>query len=225
MTGKGNTTEEMSPAIEYSEVYIGECVAGECNLPATVRVHENYVLCALHDLRREIAEEQDEANLALEMITGWRSVAASHNNGYLLELFEYAHGELIERRSVASQRLRQLERVDLETDPNEHIRIEMGEAEAKTGRDRPGEGEGGEAEEPGAIGRVVGELATGRGYASLAELAEAINAQTGEDYTAAELADWPRPGFGGHLDAVLGLSEEERERLVAAVVDRIHEPR
>jgi hypothetical protein len=70
--------------------------------------------------------------------------------------------------------------------------------------------------------RVITGLARERGFAGLEDLAEAVNAQTGKDYTAEELSDWPRAGFGGHLDAVLDLSEEERERLVDAVVERVN---
>jgi hypothetical protein len=69
--------------------------------------------------------------------------------------------------------------------------------------------------------RVITALARSRGFDGLEELARATNAATGKDYTALELADWPRVGFGRDLDAVLGLSGEERDRLVGAVLDRI----
>lgn len=218
-------TEEMGQAIEYSEAYIGECIVGECDRPATVRVYENFVLCALHYLAREIAEAYDEASLASELMAGWRSVAVTHHNGFLLELFEYASKEATEQKGRMEAWTELLARADLESDPNERLRSKMGRARAG---EEPSESSASEAFEAetegiGAIGRVVGELARGRGFVGLKDLAAAVNGATGEDYTAEELADWPRPGFGGHLDAVLGLSEEDRERLVAAVVERIHE--
>jgi hypothetical protein len=50
------------------------------------------------------------------------------------------------------------------------------------------------------LGRVLTELAGERGYASLAELAGVLNSvpesARREEYTAEELTDWPRPGFG-----------------------------
>ncbi len=73
------------------------------------------------------------------------------------------------------------------------------------------------------FGRTIKELAASRGFADLEELAEAVNTATGEDYTAAELADWPRGGFGNDLDAVLHLTAGERDMVVKALVARIHE--
>lgn len=123
------TEKPQASGIEYSEVFIGDCCGGSCTRPATVRVHEDFVLCALHHLLYEIGQEKDEAALALELIAGWRSIAAMHRNGYLLELFEYAHDELIERRAVAQTRMAQIDRADLESGPGEDIRAKMGEAE------------------------------------------------------------------------------------------------
>jgi hypothetical protein len=76
------------------------------------------------------------------------------------------------------------------------------------------------ATQPTDLERVITGLARERGFAGLEDLAVAVNEATGNDYTSEELSDWPRPGFGHHLDAVLALSEEERERLVDAVVER-----
>jgi hypothetical protein len=78
------------------------------------------------------------------------------------------------------------------------------------------------ATQPTDLERVITGLARERGFAGLQDLAVAVNEATGLDYTAAELADWPRPGFGHHLDEVLALSEKERERLVGAVVERVN---
>jgi hypothetical protein len=74
------------------------------------------------------------------------------------------------------------------------------------------------ATQPTDLERVITEFARGRCFGGLEELAEAL----GGGYTSAELADWPRPGFGHDLDTVLGLSDDERGKLVAAVVERIH---
>ncbi len=75
-----------------------------------------------------------------------------------------------------------------------------------------------------ALGRTIEELGRSRGFTGLEELAEALVGATGEDYTAAELADWPRSGFGDDLQVVLHLDAGERERLVDAVLARINEP-
>ncbi len=75
-----------------------------------------------------------------------------------------------------------------------------------------------------ALGRTIEELGRSRGFTGLEELAEALAEATGEDYTAGELADWPRGGFGDDLDAVLRLDDEERARLTAEVVARIGGP-
>ncbi len=75
-----------------------------------------------------------------------------------------------------------------------------------------------------ALGRTIEELGRSRGFTGLEELAEALAAATGEDYTAAELVDWPRSGFGDDLQVVLHLDAGERERLVDAVLARINEP-
>jgi hypothetical protein len=78
------------------------------------------------------------------------------------------------------------------------------------------------ATQPTGLERVITEVARDRGFAGLQDLAAAVNEATGKDYTAAELSHWPRPGFGRHLDAVLALSEEERKKLVDAVVERVN---
>jgi hypothetical protein len=66
-------------------------------------------------------------------------------------------------------------------------------------------------------GRTIEELGTSQGFVGLEDLVDAHNAAVGSDYTAEELADWPRPGFGSDLGALLDFSEEERLRLVGAV--------
>jgi len=78
------------------------------------------------------------------------------------------------------------------------------------------------ATQPTDLERVITGLARDRGFAGLQDLAVAVNEATGLDYTAAELVDWPRRGFGRHLDAVLALDEKERRKLVDAVVERVN---
>ena len=213
MTEKSNTTQEFGPITEYSEVYIGECTHGDCDRPATVRVHESFVLCALHHLRYEIAHEYDAANLALELIGGWRSIASTHHNGYLLELFEYAHVELIERRAVAEERTRQLERVEMEG--NEDIRSRMGEVEATR-----------KIEYPTVFAKVLSDLSGNLGddWSQLAlDLVSAIGEPYGDaerDALQARLGSAAAPGPSGvfmdGLARYLDLGEEDRMRLAAA---------
>ncbi len=48
---------------EYSAAYIGECSRG-CGRPATVRLHKEWVVCALHYAEFLVTERVNEANLA-----------------------------------------------------------------------------------------------------------------------------------------------------------------
>ena len=77
----------------------------------------------------------------------------------------------------------------------------------------------------GIIGRTVEGLARSRGYTSLKEVAGAVNATTGQDYTGEELVEWPRYGFGRDLDELLHFSEEEKLRLTRAVVQAVYHAR
>ncbi len=145
------STQATSEATEYSEVFIGECITGSCDRPATVRVYEDFVLCALHHAHYEAGHDADEAGLALDLMAGWRSVAAMHGNGYLLELFEYAKGELLERKGAADRRLEQLKRIDLENVGNTEIRVEMGRQAGK----KPEQEEAGAMPKLSAFGRQL----------------------------------------------------------------------
>jgi hypothetical protein len=66
------------------------------------------------------------------------------------------------------------------------------------------------------LAEAIEDLAASRGFSDFGELAEAVDEETGEDYTAEELENDPRAGFGNHLSAVLHLSDEEKRRLVRA---------
>ncbi|MDP9476793.1 MAG: hypothetical protein M3R38_14090 [Actinomycetota bacterium] len=120
------TESRQASGVEYAEEFIGECLVGSCDRPATVRVYEDFVLCALHHMMHEAGHDADEAGLALELLGGWRSVAAMHGNGYLLELFEFAKADLLERKATADRRQDQLERIDRENVGNTETRLEMG---------------------------------------------------------------------------------------------------
>ncbi len=121
------TENTQASGVEYAQTFIGECTTGSCDRPATVRVYEDFVLCALHHMMHEVGHDADEAGLALDLMAGWRSVAAMHGNRPLLELFEYAKGELLERKGAADRRQDQLDRIDLENVGNTEIRLEMGQ--------------------------------------------------------------------------------------------------
>ncbi len=116
----------MTEELTYSETFIGECTVGTCTRPATVRVHEDFVLCALHHLRWEAGDDHDEVSLALELIAGWRSMASMHGNDYLVRMFEAAEEDLEVLRDKAKRRQIQLERVEVENIPNEELRMQMG---------------------------------------------------------------------------------------------------
>ena len=72
---KNEQTEAHPADVEYSEVFIGDGTDGACCRSATVRVYEDFVLCALHHRLYEITEELNDANLALELVAPWHSVA------------------------------------------------------------------------------------------------------------------------------------------------------
>jgi hypothetical protein len=108
----------MTEGLDYAETFIGECTVGRCSRPATVRFHDDFVLCALHHLRREVGEDVDEAALALDMIGGWHSMADTHHNGYLIRMLDVASEDLRDRLGEAERRAVQLDRVDLESVPH-----------------------------------------------------------------------------------------------------------
>ncbi len=117
----------MTEELTYSDVFIGECTVGTCTRPATVRVHEDFVLCALHHLHYEAGEDYDATNLALELIAGWHSMANMHGNDYLARMFEAAEEDLQVLRDKAERRRIQAERVEADNIPNEEVRMRMGE--------------------------------------------------------------------------------------------------
>lgn len=111
---------------EYIGTYIEECGSGGCDRPATVRVHNDFVLCALHHHDLYVAEEINAVEIAFEMLPGWRSEAEFHGATHLAAMIEVAeryltaHAEYvkelpaqtdhIERENVGDQEMRRVER-------------------------------------------------------------------------------------------------------------------
>ncbi len=121
-------TETRTEGLEFAETFIGECITGTCGRPATVRVWEDFILCALHHTMHEVGGDQDEAGIGLELVAGWLSVATMHGNGYLQGLLGYAKDELLHRKEWAGRRMDQLRQVEHENVGNDRIRLEMGKA-------------------------------------------------------------------------------------------------
>jgi hypothetical protein len=109
MRRKSMAQETQEKGLEFAETFIGECITGDCDRPATVRVWEDFILCALHHTMHEVGEDQDEAGIGLELLAGWLSVATMHGNGYLQGLLGYAKDELLERKEWADRRMDQLQ--------------------------------------------------------------------------------------------------------------------
>ncbi len=112
--------------VEYSEVFIGECTVGSCTRPATVRMWENFVLCALHHAMHEVSRKSDDAHLALELLRPWRDHAQTHRLGGLIEDLDRIIADENIRYLDAQEYMSQLERIEVESVPNEDIRLQMG---------------------------------------------------------------------------------------------------
>jgi hypothetical protein len=67
------------------------------------------------------------------------------------------------------------------------------------------------------IASVVMELAASRGIEDAERLMRRVHSAGYTDATAADVIEGGRGGFGCVLDEVLGLSEEERRRIVKAL--------
>ncbi len=218
------TENTQASGIEYAQEFIGECTTGSCDRPATVRVYEDFVLCALHHMMYEAGEDADEAGIALELMAGWRSVAAMHGNRPLLELFEFAKRELLERKGAADRRQEQLEHIDRENEANQEIRLQMGQLVGKSDQE-----EAGALPELSAFGRQLVAL-TGYPGEDLRRLARDMVSTAGGPYEADRenlvpalearmLSAWGDelpPGFLEALADGLGLSEPERNGLAMA---------
>ena len=111
---------------EYSEVWIGECAQGSCPRPATVVIHGDFKLCALHTLDWEAREEHNRATLALELLKPWYSQAQMHGLGELMEDLDAIKARMSDRAVETRARMHALDQVELEADP-ERTRERMGE--------------------------------------------------------------------------------------------------
>lgn len=146
---------EQTMGVEYSETFIGECASGGCAKPATVRVSGSFVLCALHFLKYELAEDANQASLTVELVKPWRDEAKVHGLDALAESLEGIADEQQGRYLDATDRMKQLDQVNRESDQDE-MRRRMGEKrreleEARsTIKERPNE-EGGPSPDRGKV--------------------------------------------------------------------------
>lgn len=137
---KTKLTEQETIGAGYSEVFIGECTVGSCTRPATVRIWENFVLCALHHAMHEAAHRGDDAHLALELLRPWRDHAQTHRLGGLIEDLDRIIADENIRYLDAQEYMSQLERIEVESVPNEDIRLQMGaRQQEKASRPEPEE--------------------------------------------------------------------------------------
>lgn len=109
---------------EFFENYIGECISGSCDRPATVRVHKDFVLCALHNQRRVIGEEADAVGIGLDMLKGWRSEAEFHGAYSLVAVFGVAEHYLKERQELIVEMGEHAKQIDRENVSNHAFRTQ-----------------------------------------------------------------------------------------------------
>ncbi len=107
---------------EYADEYIGECIAGSCDSPATVQIHKDFKHCALHALAYELGEEEDDMSIAAGMLRGWKSQSEYEGCGFLARVLDNALAECEERKSRAHSQRDQLWQVDREVMPNHDLR-------------------------------------------------------------------------------------------------------
>lgn len=99
----------------YSETFIGDCSRGCCR-PATVRVHNDFKLCALHHLEFEITEEVNGAGLGIDVLKQTISEAEFHGADGLVEHLQQLLAYEEERLALARRRQAQLDQVEEERD-------------------------------------------------------------------------------------------------------------
>jgi hypothetical protein len=120
----GRVTEAMS--VEYAGTYMGDCARG-CTRPATVRIHKEWIVCALHYEEHLISEQTNEAGMALDLMKAWRSEAEFHGCEHLIAGLDRIAEDEHRRAKEAEEQLKVLERVEYESEPNQEIRQKMGE--------------------------------------------------------------------------------------------------
>lgn len=128
---------ETPAGLHYSETFIGDCVSGECDRPATVRVNGSFVLCALHYLKWELSQEVNQSSLGLELLQAWRDQAEMHRLEGLAEKLDRIMEAEELCLQVATSHVEQLDQADEEANPDE-TRQRMGkkrrEFEAEGGK-------------------------------------------------------------------------------------------
>jgi hypothetical protein len=198
---------------EYSEVYIGDCTDGNCDRVATVRIHDEWVVCTLHHEGHLLFEECNEIDLTLGLIMSWRSQADAHGLDAIQQVFDRATFDLSQRREAVKERREALDRIEQESIANHDMRVEMGERVAAI-------------QYPSAFARVLAQLAHYEGD-DWAQFAADMTHTAGQKWGAAE-AEWlhatllngarlePSAGFLDDLTSGLGLDVRQRTKLAMA---------
>lgn len=198
---------------KYSEAYIGDCTDGNCDRVATVRIHDEWIMCTLHHEGYLLLEERNEIDLALGFIQPWRSQADAHGLDSIQQIFDRATFDLSQRREAVKERRDALDRIDQESIANHDLRVEMGERVAAI-------------QYPTAFARVLAQLAHYEGE-DWAQFAADMTSTAGDRYGEAE-AEWlhatllngarlePPAGFMNDLAGGLGLDARQRTKLAMA---------
>lgn len=131
----GETGDEDRDAdVEYSETYIGDCYRG-CGRPATVRIHKEWVVCALHYAEHLASKRSNEASMAVGLIGPFRAEAEFHGCDNLVRWLDRIAEDERGRSREAGREMEAFWRVAEESEPDHDVRMRMGE---KTRREREG---------------------------------------------------------------------------------------
>ena len=113
-------------SVEYSDAYMGECSGPSCALPATVRIHKDWIVCALHYEQFLTAEVVNEESLAAALIAPWRAEAEYHGClGLAAAIDRYAEGAR-EAEAEAAAKMERMARIALESGPEHETRMRTG---------------------------------------------------------------------------------------------------
>lgn len=111
---------------EYSEVYIGDCSRG-CGRPATVQLHKEWAVCALHYAEFLVSERSNEAGMALELMKPWRAEAEFHGCGNLMAALDRIAEDERRRQVEVEHEMGAFHRIAYESEPDHEVRAKMGE--------------------------------------------------------------------------------------------------
>lgn len=117
--------DDTSTFPEYADEYIGECVVGSCDSPATVQLHGGFMHCALHALGYEIGYEIDEMNLCAGLLRGFEAQAVYEGRDYVARALAAPLAECEERVRLAESWRMQVDKVDREVMPNHDLRTAL----------------------------------------------------------------------------------------------------